>query len=235
MYDSSPALAQQRLGVAHQGVDVRAAFLQKTYAHLLGAIVAFTLYEYALIQSGVAEKILAVLGSAPWLVWLGAWMLISFLATRFAFAADSLAKQYVGLTLYVAGLGIIFLPLLYIAQAYYPGAIGNAALATLAGFSALTAIVFVTRKDFSFLRGVLMFGTIGALGFIVAGALFGFSGGVIFPILMVVLMGGWILYDTSSILLHYPEDRYVGAALSLFASVAMAFYYVLMLFMGSRD
>ena len=221
--------------VGRMGVDARAVFLQRSYAHLLGAIIAFVLYEYALITSGVADKIVSVLGSAPWLVWLGAWMLISFVATRFAYAADSLAKQYLGLALYIAGLGIIFLPLLAFAASYYPGAIGSAALATLVGFSALTAIVFVTRKDFTPMRGMLMFGTIAALAFIGVGALFGFSGGIVFPILMVALMGGWILHDTSAILLHYPEDRYVGAALSLFASVAMAFYYVLILFLNSRD
>jgi len=36
------------------------------------------------------------------------------------------------------------------------------------------------------------------------------------------------------VLHHYPEDRYVSAALSLFSSVALMFWYVLRLFM-SRD
>ena len=44
-----------------------------------------------------------------------------------------------------------------------------------------------------------------------------------------------ILYDTSNVLHHFPEDRYVGAALQLFASVALMFWYVLRLFMSSRD
>ena len=52
---------------------------------------------------------------------------------------------------------------------------------------------------------------------------------------MVALAGGAILYDTSNVLHHYPEDRYVGAALQLFASVALMFWYVLRLFMSSRD
>ena len=51
---------------------------------------------------------------------------------------------------------------------------------------------------------------------------------------MIALAGGWILYDTSNVMLHFPEDRYVGASLQLFASVALMFWYVLMLFM-SRD
>ncbi len=44
-----------------------------------------------------------------------------------------------------------------------------------------------------------------------------------------------ILYDTSNVLHHFSEDRYVGAALRLFASVAMMFWYVLRMFMSSDD
>ena len=44
-----------------------------------------------------------------------------------------------------------------------------------------------------------------------------------------------ILYDTSNVLHHFPEQRYVGAAMQLFASVALMFYYVLMLFVGRRN
>ena len=46
---------------------------------------------------------------------------------------------------------------------------------------------------------------------------------------MVALAGGSVLYNTSNILLRYPEDRYVAAALELFGSVAMMFWYVLRL------
>jgi FtsH-binding integral membrane protein len=51
---------------------------------------------------------------------------------------------------------------------------------------------------------------------------------------MVALAGASILYDTSNVLHHYPEDRYVGAALQLFASVAMMLWYVLRLLMSRR-
>lgn len=229
-----------REGGAFGGVrdEARAGFLQKTYAHLLGAIVVFTLVEIMLFKLDIAGPLAAKMlggGGAMWLLWLGGFMLIAFIATRFAENTESRAKQYLGLGLYIGALSIIFVPLLFIANTYAPGVIETSALVTLAGFSALTAIVFVTRKDFSFMRTVLMWGTFAALGFIVVGAIAGFSGGVIFPILMIALMGGWILHDTSNILLHYPEDRYVGAALALFASVAMMFYYVVILFLRARE
>jgi FtsH-binding integral membrane protein len=95
-------------------------------------------------------------------------------------------------------------------------------------------VAFVTRKDFSFLRGVLMYGGILALVGIVSALLFGFELGTWFSVAMVGLAGAAILYDTSNILQRYPEDRYVGAALQLFASVAMMFWYMLRIFM-SRD
>ena len=236
MYESNNSAAYGReRPVSALGVDERATFISKTYGHLLGAIVAFTLFEMVLFKTGAAAKIFEFMMGMNWLIFLGAFMVVAYVATRFATSTASLAKQYLGLGLYIVAEGFIFIPLLYVANHHAPGAIGNAALVTLVGFSALTAIVFVTRKDFSFMRTVLMWGTFAALGFIVIGAFAGFSGGTIFPVLMIALAGGWILHDTSNILLHYPEDRYVGAALQLFASVALMFYYVLILFLGSRD
>jgi FtsH-binding integral membrane protein len=140
--------------------------------------------------------------------------------------------QYLGLALTVVAWGIMFVPLLYVADLHAPGVIANAAIVTLVGFSGLTAIVFITRKDFSFLRGLLMWATFAALGFIVIGSFAGWNGGTVFPVLMIALAGGWVLHDTSNVLLHYPEDRYVGASLELFGSIALMFWYVLQLFLS---
>ena len=79
-----------------------------------------------------------------------------------------------------------------------------------------------------------MWGGIVALVLIVAGVLFGFNLGTFFSIAMVAFAGAAILYDTSNVLHHYPEDRYVGAALQLFASVALMLWYVLRIFMSRR-
>jgi len=74
-----------------------------------------------------------------------------------------------------------------------------------------------------------------ALVLIVTSALFGFNMGTWFSVGMVALAGGAILFETSNVLHYYPEDRYVAAALSLFASVALMFWYVLRLFISARD
>ena len=72
----------------------------------------------------------------------------------------------------------------------------------------------------------------GPLVLIVAAVIFGFELGVFFSVAMVGLAGGAVLHDTSKVLHHYPEDRYVAASLELFASVALMFWYVLQLFMS---
>ena len=62
--------------VAAIGVDARASFINRTYNHLMGAIVLFTLIEVGLFQSGIAESIAAVLLGGSWLLVLGAFMLV---------------------------------------------------------------------------------------------------------------------------------------------------------------
>jgi FtsH-binding integral membrane protein len=220
---------------ARDVVDERARFITRTYNHLFGAIVAFALIEIALFESGIAYGIANAMMGTSWLLVLGAFMVTSWLASRLAHTAQSKAAQYAGLAGYVLAQAIIFVPLLAMANQVAPGMISSAALVTFGGFAGLTGIAFMTRKDFSFLRGLLMWGGVGALVLIVAGVIFGFQLGVFFSVAMVVFAGAAILYDTSNVIHHFPEDRYVGAALELFASVAMMFWYVLRLFLASRD
>jgi len=217
-------------------VDQRARFITRTYNHLFGAIVLFTLIELALFSTGLAPVIARAMMGTTWLLVMGAFMLTSWIASRVAHTAQSLPAQYAALGGFVLAEAIVFVPLLYVANSVAPGVISSAALVTFVGFAGLTAVAFITRKDFSFLRGLLMWGGIGALVLVVAGAIFGFQLGVFFSVAMVVFAGAAILYDTSNVLHHFPEDRYVGAALELFASVALLFWYVLRLFMSSsRD
>ncbi len=220
--------------VAALGVDERATFIMRTYGHLLGAILLFVGIEVFLFQSGLAAPMASAMLGVNWLLVLGGFVVVSWLASRAANSSASQPVQYLALGGFVLAQAIIFVPLLYIADSYAPGAIQSAAVVTMIGFAALTAIVFTTRKDFSFMGGMLRWGFVIALVAIVAGVLFGFQLGTWFSVAMVALAGGAILYDTSNILHHYPEDRYVGAALQLFASVALLFWYVLSIFTSRR-
>lgn len=227
-------LQQRTLPVAQRDVSVRGAFIVRTYQHLLGAIAAFTAIEVYLFKTGIAETMARAMLGTSWLLVLGGFVVVSWIASGVAHRAASLPAQYAALGGFVVAEAIIFVPLLWIAQSAAPGVIQSAALVTLMGFTALSAVVFVTRKDFSFLGGLLRWAFVLALVLIVAGVIFGFHLGTYFSIAMIALAGGAILYDTSKVLHHYPEDRYVGAALELFASVALLFWYVLRLFL-SRD
>jgi FtsH-binding integral membrane protein len=201
---------------------------------LFGAIIAFVLLEVLMFQTGVAESIASVLLSGSWLLVLGGFMVVSWMARSVAHRSASKAAQYAALAGYVVAQAIIFVPLLYLAEHYAHGVIASAAVVTFLGFVGLSLVAFITRKDFSFLRAVLFWGGIVALVLIVAGVIFGFQLGTFFSVGMVALAGAAILYDTSNILYHYPQDRYVAAALELFASVALMFWYVLRLFMSRR-
>ncbi len=212
------------------GTSARATFIVKTYNHLFGAIILFTLMEVAYFKTGLAEPMARAMLGVNWLFVLGGFMLVGWMATRFASTSSSLATQYLALTAFVAAESIIFVPLLYIANHYAPGAIESAAAVTLVAFAGLTGIAFWTRKDFSFLGGLVRWGGILALVAIVAGVIFGFQMGVWFSVAMVGFAGAAILYDTSNIMRNFPEDRYVSAALQLFASVALMFWYVLRIF-----
>jgi hypothetical protein len=156
------------------------------------------------------------------------------MARRVAHSSASKAAQYAALAGYVVAEAIIFVPLLYLADHVAPGCIASAAAVTFLGFVGLSLVAFLTRKDFSFLRGVLCWGGVVAMVLIVAGVIFGFELGTFFSVAMVGLAGAAILYDTSNILHHYPQDRYVAAALELFASVALMLWYVLRLFVSRR-
>ena len=217
------------------GENARAAFIVRTYNHLFAAVIGFVAVEYFFFTTGLAEVMATAMLGTNWLLVLGGFILVSWLATRTAHNSVSLGSQYLALAGFVVAEAVIFVPMLYIA-AYYTqgGVIESAATVTLLGFGGLTATAFWTRKDFSFLGAMLRWVGILALVAIVAAVLFGVELGTWFSIGMIGLAGAAILYDTSNVIHHYPEDRYVAAALQLFASVALMFWYVLRLFM-SRD
>jgi len=231
---NQPYALPSDLPVAELGAEAREEFVARTYRHVFGAILGFTAIEVLLFTSGLAEVIARAMLSMNWLLVLGAFMVVSWLASRAAQRAESMTAQYLALAAFVVAEALIFVPLLFVANYYAPGAIQSAAMVTLLGFGGLTVIGFKLGKDFTFLGGLLRWGGVVVLVAIVAAVVFGFELGTYFSVGMIALAGGAILYDTSKVLHHYPEDRYVGAALELFASVALLFWYVLRLFMSRR-
>jgi FtsH-binding integral membrane protein len=220
--------------VSELSAETRSNFIWRTYGHVAAAILLFAGIETYLFSSGIAETIATRLLGVNWLLILGAFILVSWIATHVAHRVESKSLQYVALVGFVVAWAVIFVPMLWMAIQLQPGIVESAVGVTLMGTGALTAVVFVTRKDFSFLRGILFWAFGLAIVAIIGSFLFGFELGTWFSVAMIGFAGAAILYDTSNILHHYPEDRYVGAALALFGSIALMFWYVLRLFM-SRD
>ncbi len=229
MQDNTRSLAP----VSSLAVEARSEFIWKCYAHVIGAILAFAAVEAYLISSGIAMNIAPAMVN-NWFMTLGAFMLVGWGASHVAHRLESTAAQYAAFAALVVAQAIIFSPAILVAQMTQPGVIESAAGVTLLGSVGLVATAMITRKDFSFLRGIMIWVGMLALVGIVSSLIFGFQLGTWFSVAMIGFAGAAVLYDTSNIMHHYPQDRYVAAAMALFASIAMMFWYVLRLFM-SRD
>ncbi len=221
--------------VSALAVEDRSAFIWKCYAHVVGAILALVAIEAYLFSSGVAWAIAQPMLGSPGLV-LIAFIALSWGAGHFAHRLESRPAQYAAFAVFVVAWALMFVPMLAMALLMDQSGtmIRSAASVTVFGCVALIATVMITRKDFSFLRGILVWGFFIALGLIGASFLFGWNLGTWFSVGMIGFAGVAVLYDTSNIMHHYPEDKYVAASMALFASIAMMFWYILRLFM-SRD
>jgi uncharacterized protein len=238
--------------VATLGVSDRVQFLRKTYGLLGLSLIAFAVItagmmrytpEFSLKLSSWA------LTGWNWLAVIGVFIGLGYVSQSMARSQTSQGVQLLGLLVGIVAQALIFQPLLWLCMfrfghvvtgygdsvTFEAGMAGNliveAAVITVAVFAGLTATVFVTKKDFSFMRGTLVTLTFGALGLIVASILFGFSLGILFVGAMIVLMAGYILYQTSLVIGYFPPTAHVSAALMLFGTVATLFWYVLRLLM----
>ena len=226
----------QSVVVAAASADARAAFIRRTYAHLAGAILLFIALEALLLQiPGIETLVMGMRG-----LWIGVMLLfmaVSFGARALASSANSTSTQYMGLGLMVLGWAVMFLVLIHPVVYYFDDKtiLPKAAIMTLGVFGGLTAAVLITKKDFSFLGPILAIAGFVALALIFAGAIFGFNLGLFFCFAMVAVACAAILYDTSNVLHHFRTDQHVAAAVELFASVAILFWYVLQIAMAGSN
>src|SRR5690606_29974471 len=107
-FDMTPDAAATSSG------EARAAFITKTYLHLFGAIVAFVGIEFMLFATGLVAPItqLAFASKFSWLLFMGAFVGVSYLADRWARSDTSIPLQYAGLGLFILFEALIFAPLL---------------------------------------------------------------------------------------------------------------------------
>jgi FtsH-binding integral membrane protein len=205
------------------------AFYKKTYSHVAVAFLVFLLLEFILLSiPAVQELAIRMTQGWTWLIVLGAFMFATRYAESTVAKADTRGKQYLGFFIYILAEAFIFVPLLMIGLAVGGSAILlQAFYLTLALFIGLSLVVFMTKKDFSFLRSAITIGGVIAMGLIVVGMIFGFDLGLWFSVGMVVLAAGSILYQTSNLIHKYNRDQYVLASLGLFASFMLLLWYIL--------
>jgi FtsH-binding integral membrane protein len=227
--------------VALSPASARAAFIRRTYAHLAGAILAFAAIElvlFSLVPHDMLDRVVIQWVSSPIsrLIMFVAFIGVGCLARWWAYSGVSATMQYAGLGTYILLQAVIFVPLFWMLTRFASpndatAMLTEAGILTLCLFGGLTAVVFITQKDFSFLAPTLTIASFLIFGVIILGMIFGFSLGLWFSFAMVALASAFILYDTSNVLHKFRTDMHVAASLELFASIAVLFYYILMILM----
>lgn len=150
--------------------------------------------------------------------------------------ADS-AKGIVAVFAFTGVLGAALGPMLnhYLGMANGPSLIMQALGGTAVVFFALSGYVLTTRKDFSFMGGFLMVGLIVAVVASIALIFFNIpAASMALSALIVLLMSGFILFDTSRII-HGGETNYIRATVSLYLDIYNLFTALLHLLGASSD
>lgn len=187
-----------------------------------------------------AGALIGLRSGIPWSM--GMWLvfMVVFIGGPFAINAAKKGDTAIWLTFAWAGLvGFLLSPMIarYLAIPGGSGIVMNALGGTAALFVGLSAVALTTKKDFSFLSSFLMAGVIVVLLGIVA-LLFLQTPMLALLIsgLAVLLMSGFILYDTSR-MIHDGAANPVYITVSLFGNIVVLFSHLLSLmsFFGGDD
>jgi len=216
-------------------VDERLGFIRRTYLHLIGELAGVALVTYITLQSETLSKVaFMLLGNL--LIYFAAFFAVSLVSRKLMEGRKSLAIQYAGAGLWIFFLGLLVAPLAIIAKTNLGSyaVLWEGFLLTAFVFGGLTAYVFITRKDFSFLGGTIWLLSWLLVGACVLGVFAGFAG-LWMSVLWVALLAGWVLYDTSKVIHHRRVDEHVAASVDLLVDFVYMFIHIVILLMGSRD
>ena len=207
----------------------RLGFIRKVYALFFAA----TLFAIGGVLLGFAYEPFRVFAfEHPWI------MLIAVLGG--VLGATALRHKpginLVALFGFTTLTGVMISPLLWYVSLTNPASILQAGVLTVGIFGGLTAYVFISNRDFSFLRGMLVTGLIviilaGLLNILIVGSTaLGFATAAA----SLLLFSGFVLYDTSNIIRRYPTNEYVAGALDLYLD-AFNIFLALIRLLNSRD
>ena len=170
------------------------------------------------------------------------WLVVTF---GLLYGVSKTAESAMGIVLtfaFTGWLGFTLGPLLsmYVAM-HGSGIIMQALGGTGLIFFALSGYVLTTKKDFSFLRGILFAG----LMVVIFSMIFYFVGSYFFGLhisgfslalsaIIILLMSGFILFDTSSII-RGEQTNYVMATVSMYLNLYNIFIHLLHLLSAFDD
>lgn len=217
---------QSELSVQATRTDERITFLGKTYGMLTLCIAAGSLGAY--FSMGMAFPY-----EHPWM------MLFAMIGGVFLVQT---VRHMPGLNLaaligFGALTGMAISPLVAFVAAKSGMLVAQAYMTTAVAFAGLTLYTFVSRRDFSFLKGFVWTGLIAMIVLGLSNYFFFESATLQLAIsgMGVLLFSAFILYDTSSILRDYPDNEYIAAALTLYLDVFLLFEHLLYLFGALGD
>ena len=215
---------------ARASVEERMGFVRKVYALFFAA----TLFAIGGVAVGfMFPPVMMFIGAHPWL---------TFFALIGGVMGANAVRLVPGVNLlalfaFTTFTGLVISPVIAIYTRLNPASIWQAGLLTVGIFGGLTAYVFVSKRDFSFMRGMLMTGAIVFVLAVVLNVFIVGSSALSFGIscMALLLFSGFVLYDTSNIIRRYPVNEYVAGALSLYLDAFNIFLALLRILNASRD
>lgn len=233
--NSSPntfASGQALQPVAQASAETRMDFIRKTYVLFMAGIVA------CIVMGVITLSVPALFDASLALIKVP--LLFFMLLMGAVIGANAVSRiegiNYLALFAFTAFTGFLVTPLLAMYELSAPGILMQAAVLTLLMFGSLTTYVFVTKKDFSFLGGMLFVGLIAMIGGVLLNVFLFKSNATGYWMAwgILLLFSGFVLYDTSRIIYRYDEKSYCSAALALFLDFFNMFLAILRILYGGR-
>lgn len=210
--------------VAQASPEVRSDFIRRVYGFFFLSLLVTVIVGYFTAQPTVMPIALGL--SLPLMIGEFACLLGLYFARRI---------QGLNMLLFFgfsAILGALTGPALVMANAVAPGVPAQAAILTVATFGGLTMYAMQSRKDFSYLGGFLF---VALIALMVASFVMFFIHSsfmsMIYSVAGVLIFSGFVLYDTSNIMLRLRPDETLIGAINLYLDFINLFWMILNLLM----
>jgi FtsH-binding integral membrane protein len=142
--------------VAELGMEARLGFIRKTYVLFLAGILM------SIVAGTMCLKVEPVFNAAISVLRTPILAIILLFGSTIAANAVSRVEglNYFALFAFTALIGFLFAPIIAIYEMSQAGIVTQAAFLTIVVFGSLTAYAFISRKDFSYMGGILFVGLI---------------------------------------------------------------------------